>query len=90
MNAVAYHLAISPRTLQRQLQAEGTSFQAVLADTREQLARHYLAHGVMTTAEIAYLLAYGDTNSFYRAFRTWTGTTPETIRNASIGATPTP
>ena len=26
----------------------------------------------MTTAEIAYLLAYDDTNSFYRAFRTWT------------------
>jgi len=37
----------------------------------------------MTTAEIAYLLAYDDTNSFYRAFRTWTGTTPDTIRTAS-------
>lgn len=37
----------------------------------------------MTTAEIAYLLAYSDTNSFYRAFRTWTGSTPDAIRTAN-------
>ena len=86
MTAVAHHLVTSPRTLQRQLQGEGTTFQAVLADTREHLARHYLAHGAMTTAEIAYLLAYEDTNSFYRAFRTWTGATPDAIRTATAGA----
>jgi AraC-like DNA-binding protein len=86
MTAVAHHLATSPRTLQRQLQREGTTFQAVLADTREDLARHYLGHGAMPTAEIAYLLAYEDTNSFYRAFRTWTGTTPDTVRTAKTGA----
>jgi AraC-like DNA-binding protein len=86
MTAVAHHLAASPRTLQRQLQGEGTTFQAVLAGTREHLARHYLAHGAMTTAEIAYLLAYEDANSFYRTFRTWTGATPDTVRTATAGA----
>jgi AraC-like DNA-binding protein len=83
ITAVTHHLATSPRTLQRQLQLEGSSFQAVLADTREQLARHYLAHSAMTTAEIAYLLAYEDTNSFYRAFRSWTGSTPDSLRIAA-------
>jgi hypothetical protein len=29
------------------------------------------------------LLGYDDTNSFYRAFRHWTGTTPETLRAAA-------
>jgi AraC-like DNA-binding protein len=86
MTTVARHLATSPRTLQRQLQHEGTNFQAVLTDTREHLARHYLAHSAMTTAEIAYLLAYDDTNSFYRAFRTWTGSTPDAVRTANTGA----
>jgi AraC-like DNA-binding protein len=86
MTSVARHLATSPRTLQRQLQNEGTSFQAVLTGTREHLARHYLTHSAMTTAEIAYLLAYDDTNSFYRAFRTWTGSTPDTLRTANAGA----
>ena len=42
----------------------------------------------MTTAEIAYLLAYEDTNSFYRAFRTWTGATPDTVRTAITNAAP--
>lgn len=86
MSAVSHQLATSPRTLQRQLQRDGTSFNAVLADTRERLARHYLAHSTMTTAEIAYLLAYEDSTSFYRAFRTWTGATPDTVRTATSGA----
>jgi AraC-like DNA-binding protein len=86
MTTVAHHLATSPRTLQRQLQAEGTTFQAILTDTREHLARHYLTHSAMTTADIAYLLAYDDTNSFYRAFRTWTGATPDTLRAAAPAA----
>jgi AraC-like DNA-binding protein len=90
MTTVARHLATSPRTLQRQLRAEGTTFQAVLAGTREHLARHYLTHSAMTTAEIAYLLAYDDTNSFYRAFRTWTGSTPDTVRIATTSATAAP
>lgn len=83
ISAVAHHLAVSPRTLQRQLRGEGTTFNSVLAETREHLARHYLAYGSMTTAEIAFLLAYEDTNSFYRAFRVWTGATPDTVRIAS-------
>lgn len=80
INAVANQLILSPRTLQRQLQAEGTSYQAMLTDTREKLARRYLHDQTLTTAQIAYLLAYDDANSFYRAFRKWTGVTPDTAR----------
>jgi AraC-like DNA-binding protein len=83
MTAVTRHLAVSNRTLQRQLRLEGTTFQEVLATTREGLARHYLSHSTMRTAEIAYLLGYDDTNSFYRAFRVWTGTTPDGLRALS-------
>ena len=43
--------------------------------------------GSWTNGEIAYLLGYDDTNSFYRAFRTWTGTTPDTIRTTSTSTT---
>ncbi|MFJ9683363.1 AraC family transcriptional regulator ligand-binding domain-containing protein [Streptomyces sp. NPDC101194] len=80
INAIAAQLMLSPRTLQRQLQAEGTSYQAVLGDTREKLARRYLADRSLPTSQVAYLLAYDDTNSFYRAFRRWTGLTPEAAR----------
>ncbi|REH46305.1 AraC-like DNA-binding protein [Kutzneria buriramensis] len=84
MAAVTRHLAVSNRTLQRQLKLEGTSFQEILATTREDLARHYLGNSTIRTPEIAYLLGYDDTNSFYRAFRTWTGTTPDAIRTAAL------
>lgn len=77
---VARRLGTSSRTLQRRLGAEGTSFQTVLQDIREHLARHYLAATAHTSAEIAFLLGYDDPNSFTRAFHVWTGTTPETHR----------
>ena len=38
---VTRQLAISSRTLQRQLREEGTTCQAVLASAREDLARYY-------------------------------------------------
>lgn len=86
--AVTRQLAISPRTLQRRLNEEGTSFQAVLAATREALARHYLTTGELRTSEIGFLLGFDDTNSFYRAFKTWTGTTPDAVRSATSDEQP--
>ncbi|MFN6548880.1 AraC family transcriptional regulator ligand-binding domain-containing protein [Mycolicibacterium septicum] len=78
--SVSRRLAVSPRTLQRQLQSEGASFQAALSSTRESLARHYLTTGDTSVAQIALLLGYQDTSSFYRAYRGWTGTTPDATR----------
>lgn len=80
---VAEELFLSQRTFQRQLAAEGTSFQALLEEVRADMARDYLAHTDLSTEEIAYLLAYRDTSSFYRAFQDWTGTTPGALRRAA-------
>ncbi len=73
---IADALHISSRTLQRRLQEEGLSFQLVLEEARHQLARHYLNNSVLELNEAAYLLGYGDANSFVRAFRTWEGVPP--------------
>ena len=83
MGSVARALAVSTRTLQRRLRQEGITFQVVLGETREALARHYLTQSSMTTAEISFLLGYEEPNSFYRAFRSWTGETPAAIRAAN-------
>ncbi len=84
IGAVAGELAISTRSLQRQLQGEGTNFQEVLSQTREALARHYLTQQAMSTQEIALLLGYDDPRSFYRAFNGWTGLTPLTARLQAV------
>ena len=80
MEAAAWELAVSTRTLQRRLKEEGTSFQKVLGDTRESLAKHYLANSEMSAGEISFLLGYEDPRSFYRAFHAWTGMTPQLAR----------
>ena len=77
---VAEKLGRSRRTLQRRLKEEGESFQSLLAQTREELARHYLSRTRMPAAEISFLLGFEDPNSFFRAFHSWTGETPERVR----------
>ncbi len=83
MADVAAKLAMSSRTLHRRLKEEDTTFQGVLDELREELARHYLCVSDYSSTEIAFLLGYEETNSFYRAFRTWTGNTPEEIRSSA-------
>ena len=80
VDTVARRLAVSSRTLQRRLRSEGTSFKAVVDETRESLARQYLRRTHLTATEIAYLRGFDEATSFFRAFQRWTGTTPETLR----------
>ena len=80
--AVASELCMSERTLQRRLSAEGQTFRRVLDEMRRDVAQRSLAAGKRNVPELAYLLGFEDSNSFYRSFRRWTGTTPESYRRA--------
>jgi AraC-like DNA-binding protein len=87
---VARRLAMSPRTIQRRLALEGTSFSALVQETRDALARYYLGATTMTVAEIALLLGFDEPNSFYRAFREWSGNTPRQYRARAAAPLPPP
>lgn len=80
IEAVAARLGLAKRTLQRRIEAEGTTYQLLLNATRERLARHYLQKTAMPLTEIAFLLGFDEPNSFFRAFRNWTGSTPDAVR----------
>jgi AraC-like DNA-binding protein len=80
--SVASELCMSERTLQRRLSAEGQTFRRVLDEMRSDVAQRSLAAGKRNVTELAYLLGFEDSNSFYRSFRRWTGTTPESYRRA--------
>jgi AraC-like DNA-binding protein len=82
MDAVARKLMLSRRTLQRRIEAEATTFQQILDATRTELALHYLESTDLSIAEISFLLGFSEPNSFYRAFRLWTGSTPDHVRRA--------
>lgn len=79
---VAAEMGLSLRTLNRRLSVAGTTFQSVLTRTRTDLALHYLGQPEISLDEISYLLGFSDPNSFYRAFRSWTGQTPSQQRAA--------
>ncbi len=48
----------SERSLQRHLRVEGHNFQALLSESRRQLALEYLSEPTLEISEIAYLLGY--------------------------------
>lgn len=75
VRAVAAELAMSPRSLQRRLADEGTTFRDVLADTRRRLADVMLGSGRSVTAT-ALRLGFSETAAFSRAYRRWTGHSP--------------
>ena len=81
---VASVLHMSPRTLQRHLAAVQLNFRDLLDSVRKDLAKHYLLNRAGSTMEISYLLGFSDPNSFFRAFKRWTGTTPENFRATEI------
>ncbi|MDP2227984.1 MAG: AraC family transcriptional regulator ligand-binding domain-containing protein [Moraxellaceae bacterium] len=84
----ARELHLSPRSLQRRLDARGLAWQQLLNDTREQLARQYLSDRALSIGDIALLLGFSEQSAFTRAFSRWTGETPARWRRAQTGATP--
>jgi len=80
MTAIAPRLGMSPRTLQRHLQKDQTSFQAVLDQARKELSVNILRHGRQPYARIATRLGYSNVANFHRAFRRWFGQTPNQLR----------
>ena len=82
---VARRLQTSERTLQRRLAEQGTSFQRLVDEVRADMARRYLRHTAVELVEVSYLLGFTHPNSFFRAFKRWTGRTPESYRRRARG-----
>jgi AraC-like DNA-binding protein len=76
LDDVASQLAMSARSLQRSLRAEGTSYQLLLDDVRRELAVRHLAVRGTSAAQVAFLTGFSEPSAFSRAFRRWTGSTP--------------
>ena len=83
LEQVAGHLNISPRTLQRRLKEEGCIYKELIDQLRKDFAISYLKNRDLNINDIAYLLSYADASAFTRAFKRWTGKTPNEYRSAS-------
>ncbi len=82
LQTCAAALAMHQRTLQRRLTQLGTRFAQVLDAYRHQSALLHLQQRAIDGHEMAFLLGFADSSSYFRAFKRWTQTTPEQYRHA--------
>ncbi len=71
---------VTPRTLIRRLEADGTSFQAIKDALRRDMAIRDLQAGQKSIEAIALDVGFSSAANFHRAFQRWTGSTPTAYR----------
>ena len=77
---ISRQLGMSIRQLQRHLQQQDTTYQNRVQEVRHLLAEQYLKDPHLSLLEIALLLSYSEQSAFQRAFKHWTGLTPQQWR----------
>ncbi|MFI0404932.1 helix-turn-helix domain-containing protein [Actinomadura sp. 3N508] len=82
---VARRLAMGPRTLQRRLSDEGTSWRDELERFRRQRVEHLLRETSMTLEAISARAGYSDPRALRRAVHRWYGFGPAALRTSSRG-----
>lgn len=85
---VARGLHLSPRSLHRRLEEEGSGFRTIKDALRRDLALARLAKSRQPIADLAADLGYADPSAFYRAVVGWTGLSPERFRRQLAQAEP--
>ena len=83
-------LAMSPRTLHRQLKEEGASLQALKDEVRRQRAQELLLRTTRPVKQVAQASGFQNEKSFMRAFKDWTGQSPAEFRQSSGNAPGSP
>ncbi len=76
MEAIAFTLSVTPRTLQRRLSAEDTNFRELLNAVKIERAIYYMTKKNQPPKQVSYLVGFKDASSFTKAFKRYTGKTP--------------
>ncbi len=82
IDQLAARLHLSRRTLQRRLIEVGTNFRKELNLVRYELAKSYLIDPRLQIIDIALLLGYSEHSAFTRAYKEWSGKTPQQERES--------
>lgn len=85
---VADVLGLHPRTLQRRLSDEGTSFECLREQVRRAEARRHLSVNWLPMAQIAALVGVSESSALTRSCRRWFGVTPRQLRSQMLPSEP--
>jgi AraC-like DNA-binding protein len=81
--AIAAELGLPPRSFQRRLAEERTSFRRLVRDQRRSIAESLIKNRATTVTSVAHTVGYAETAVLSRAFKIWTGTSPRTFARAT-------
>lgn len=82
LTEAARSMHMTPRTLIRKLEADGTSFQSIKDALRRDIAIRHLAMAQKSIEAIAHEVGFSSAANFHRAFQRWTGNTPSSYRRS--------
>lgn len=77
---VARELRITPRTLRRKLGLLGCTLRELFDEARKELACEAMRRPEQPIKDLAYDLGFAEPSAFHRAFKRWTGITPQQFR----------
>lgn len=80
IDTVSRLLSLHPRTLQRRLEAEGTSFARILDDLRRDRTHRYITTTDLPFGRVAQLVGFVEQATLSRAVRRWFGVSPRDLR----------
>jgi AraC-like DNA-binding protein len=79
---IAQLFGLSDHEFQHELHIHKLSFKSLLKAARQELSLHYLDSHDLPLTEVAILLGYSELSAFSRAFRNWTGMSPQRYRQS--------
>jgi AraC-like DNA-binding protein len=82
---LATELGTTATTLRRRLESEGTSFQSIKDQLRNDLAIDYLCNSSLSIDDIGARVGFNDASAFHRAFKRWNGLQPGEYRRRQSG-----
>src|SRR5262249_49954924 len=81
LDLVANQFNLHPKTLQRRLADEDTTFAALVDQVRKDIADRYLRNTGISLAHLARELGYAEQSVLTRSCKRWFGTGPAAYRN---------
>ncbi len=84
ITAVSEALYLTPRSLQRRLERENSSYRLLQLDLKKQICSFLLQHQEYSVASMAYILGYAEPAAFIHSFKKWFGDTPARLRKSQL------
>ena len=85
LDEIAQQLHMTPRSIGRKLQEEGTSLRKIKTSLRREYAIKLMSTENLSVADVSERVGFSETASFCRAFKRWTGKSPSQWRGSTAG-----